>query len=222
MLNATPILVGRNAPEQEVATPAVAQAPVAANPLQEQLLAAQVAPAPTAEVAPVATVAPVTQQAVVQQTGGCMMYFNIKPVTKLELEMPWGFISEAFDTAFISSVGELVVSELPPMYDKTHDVFVLSPDNKSLVLGRVSEEYVQYWRDSVSFRPDSGYTEEDVQEFKVEDTQTEVVQETIKEPELEDTTNYAHLSRNQRKKIKNRRLRAGENLEDLPKELRDA
>lgn len=233
MQDINPIQVGRNAP--------VGAPTVAANPLQEQLAQAQAAPtvsahtpaapvaaqavpqaapvlAPTAEVAPVA---PVAQNTSVQQAGGCQMYFRITPVTKILLEMPWGFINAEYDCAFISNMGELVVSDLPPMYDSTNDVFVLDMTAKSIVLGRVDGQYLQYWRESVSFRPDSGYSEEDVKELT--EKEPEKVQEVPEtEPVLEDNTDYTHLSRNQRKKVKQKKLQAGANLEDLPKILRDA
>lgn len=231
MQDINPIQVGRNAP---VGTPTVAT-----NPLQEQLAqvqaqapvvsahaapAAPVAPVQAPVVAPTADVeaAPVAQTTSVQQAGGCQMYFRITPVTKILLEMPWGFINAEYDCAFISNMGELVVSDLPPMYDSTNDVFVLDMTAKSIVLGRVDGQYMQYWRESVSFRPDSGYSEEDVKELK--ETVTEQVQETPEEtkPVLEDNTDYSHLSRNQRKKVKQKKLQAGANLEDLPKLLRDA
>lgn len=221
MQHANPIMVGRNTPV-ETGTPTL-------NPLQAQLQAQsapQAAPVAEAVAAPVAAqapapVAPVAQEQSVQQAGGCQLYFNIKPITKIEVEMPWAFISNKFDCVFVSNLGELVVCDLPPMYDKAHDVFVLAPETESLVLGKVGTEYMQYWRESVSFRPDSGYSEEDVKEVDTTEKKEEVIEEPMK-PVLEDNVDYSHLSRRQRKNIKHKKLQAGANLEDLPKALRDA
>lgn len=234
-----PIMVGRNA---TVRAPQEQATQVPANPLQEQMAALaaqqaqQVQQAPQVSTqAPQQTVtlpqapaagAPVnlgTQVASVQQAGGCAMYFNVKAVTKIVLEMPWGFINSDLDCAFISNVGELVVCDLPPMYDSAHDVFVLDPTAYSLVLGSVAQEHAVHWRESVSFRPDSGYSEEDV---KTIDTtvQESVVEEKVEEvpARLVDSTDYSHLSRNQRKRIKKKKLASGVALADLPQLLREA
>lgn len=224
-----PIMVGRNQPQTDTAPNAVQHVE------QAQTLAPLNAPQPA--VAPVqqahtteqfaataqpAQMIPEASTQAVTQTGGCMMYFNIKPVTRVVLEMPWGFISEDYICAFISSMGELVICNVPPKFNITQDVWVLDPAAKSIVLGKVSDEYLAYWRDSVSFRPDSGYSAEDVEELEetVEVPAVEQVEE--KKHEVVDTVDYSHMSRNQRKRIKRSRLEAGEKLVDLPEALRDA
>lgn len=219
-----PISVGRNAP------PAVSQtAPVAQ---QEQTLLNAIPPvnvAPVAQQAPSAptvstqlhTSTPEASQQVVEQAGGCQMYFNIKPVTRIVLEMPWGFIAGDYICAFISSTGELVVCDEPPMFDTVNNVWVLNPSAQSIVLGKVAEQYTQYWRESVSFRPDTGYSEEDVVDAPVVKEEPEV-QEAPKAPVLTDEVDYSSMSRGQLKRIKRKRLDRGEKLDDLPEKLRNA
>ncbi|CAM0007438.1 hypothetical protein VPHK436_0026 [Vibrio phage K436] len=232
-----PLMVGRNAnaaPVQQEAglqmssQPALA-ASVPATPAfvpaqaQEQTpvfnpLQAQVQAAAPVQAAPAQVAAPVQA---VQAASGCSMYFDIKQVTKLELEMPWGFINEKFEVAFISSYGELVVSELPPLIDRTNDIFVLEDGVASLVIGRVQPEHQLHWRESISFRPDSEYANDEVHEVVaaapvVEPTPAPVV------PKLEDTVDYSAMSRNQRKKQKKAMLARGVKFDDLPEALRNA
>lgn len=217
-----PIQVGRNAPqpmqqEQVLAqVPAVSQtAPIAPiHPVNQAPVAPTVSPS-------LMTETPEASQQVVEQTGGCMMYFNIKPVTRIELEMPWGFIAADYICAFISSTGELVVCDEPPMYDTVNNVWALNPSADSIVLGRVAEQYVKYWRESVSFRPDTGYTEEDVKEAPVAKEELEV-QVAPQQPVLTDEVDYSSMSKGQLKRIKRKRLDRGEKLADLPEKLRNA
>lgn len=223
MQGVNPIPVGRNASTQEQ-NPLMAQMQQlqAGAPVAAATVAAPVAPAPVMQPVQEQVQTPVMNtQASIQQNGGCAMYFNVKAVTKIILEMPWGFISNELDCAFISNVGELVVCDLPPMYDETNDVFVLDPVAKSLVLGKVAAEHVAHWRQSVSFRPDSGLTDEDVKKVETVEV-TEQPTPAAKPQVLVDTTDYSHLSRNQRKRIKRAKLASGINVEDLPDSLRTA
>ncbi|APD18132.1 hypothetical protein [Vibrio phage JSF7] len=218
MQGVNPIMIGRNAQAplvsesqgQPTTTFVADNQPV--NPLAAMIAAQQTQT--MAALAPQEQV--VTTQAVVQQAGGCQMYFQVRQIVKVVLDMPWDMISDKFDVAFISKVGELVVADLPPMYDSTHDTFVLRPGTDSRVVGRVAPEYAQHWRQSITARPDSGKSEVP-EEYVEAPVKSEPAKEEVV---LEDTTDYRAMSANQRKALRRKMMDSGIAYEDLPEGLK--
>ncbi len=159
------------------------------------------------EQAPVAQVqAPVVA---VPTLGTSQMNVNIRLVTKAVIEMPWGFIKDELNYAFLTPVGELCVSDLPPLVvtDGTTEVWKLAENAVVLVLGTYTD--VTHWRDSLTMRPDSE------EELEVEEFMADLEKETRPEPvaiteapvavATSSSVNagvYANMSRSQQRKHK--------------------
>lgn len=214
-----PITVGRNAPLVSQVTPALQAPEQVVLPLNQPVMTFPTLPleVPVQPVfQPVQPAAPVVAQTA--QTG-VNMFFSLKKVTRIVLELPWPFISERLECAFVSNTGELVVCDIPPMYDKTNNTFVLRDGTEALVLGRVMGDEAQYWRESVTFRPESGYSESDVKDAA--EVAAEPVHVEVHAPELVDAVDYSHMSRNQKKKLRSKLMSQGTAYEDIPAGLKD-
>lgn len=213
MEGVNPIMIGRNA------APLIAEAqgqPV--NNLMAQVQAAQSQSPMFQEQAFAVEQAPVVAQTSVQQPGGCQLYFQVRQIVKVILDMPWDLVSEKFDVAFISNAGELVIADLPPMYDSKHDVFVLRPGTESRVIGRVDPVYAQHWRQSITARPDSGLAEIPEEYVEAVEPPKPVAEEPVV---LEDTTDYSAMSFTQKKAMRRKLMDKGMAYEELPDALKN-
>lgn len=141
-------------------------------------------------------IAPVAEQ-------GCVMPFKIEEITRLEIQFPWGFLSEDFEVAYIDHEGNLTVASDAPLFNETVQRFELVAGTRYVVIGKVAEQYRINWHRSVTFRPEAEVTEEETTEAPAE-----VVEEPVKQPDvITDTTDWAAAS-NTRKKKQVRYLKA--------------
>lgn len=212
-----PIMVGRNGRVDEPAQAIVLPASVpAAQPA--------VATAPV-QVAPVAQDLPVLQQEPVLAVGGVGITSSINAQvtlhTKAVVELPWGFIKESLIYAFLSPLGEICISDLPPQIVTTngaeHWQVMVGAD--LLILGTYSD--VTHWRDSLTLRPDTHTDEEEeVTPEVLPEPEPEPVVVPEPEPETAITKEwFATLSNRQKKKHKH--LMASKGLDYLGTPLVD-
>ena len=158
------------------------------NPLLAGTPAIPAIPVAMPTVAPVAEpevyAAPVEAPPMAGTPGTASLYASVKLVTRAVIDLPWGFISERYDYAFISNAGEIILTCNPPvlMLGATPDLdsWKLSANTKSgdyIVLGRMSDS--SYWRESLTLRPCE--EDDDTEEVdEVEPFQKEPVQ--LQEP----------------------------------------
>ena len=140
------------------------------NPLEKPALVLPVAT--NVPMTPVAEVAQPQVQAtatVPQAPAGvsCSLNASIKLVTTAKIEMPWGFVSDVYQYAFITPMGELCLSDLPPSLLRNPENAALDqwralPTAKLIVVGSISD--TEHWRESLTMRPDDEDVEEEVEE----------------------------------------------------------
>lgn len=137
--------------------------------------------------------APVAQPT---QVDGCVMPFKIEEITRLEIQFPWGFLSEDFEVAYIDHEGNLTVASDAPLFNETLQRFELVAGTRFVVIGKVPEQYRINWHRSVTFRPEAEVTEEETTEAPAE-----VVEEPVKQPDvITDTTDWSAASNTRKKK----------------------
>lgn len=126
--------------------------PVTEQPSQAQLSATKVSPAPVAKPT---------------------LNFDIQEQVVLDIKFPWGLLNESLTCIFINKSGQLMASTTPPAYNETTDDFVL--DGEAVYFGE-APAYVQYWRKSITLRPEvTGTVDETVEEPVVEEPKEDVV-----------------------------------------------
>lgn len=171
----TPIMVGQGGarPELQVAQQAITLP--SANEIHNVAAAVPVA-APVAQATVVAPALPVVSNEPITSapvTATSSMNVSVRLVTKAVIEMPWGFIKDTFNYAFLTPLGELCISTLPPLVTVTGDVehWTLMDGAEMLLLGNYSD--VTHWRDSLTMRPD---TEEELEDLTESVTAEEVAE----------------------------------------------
>lgn len=205
----TPIMVGRQGAltEPTVATVLPTAAEFAAGqalPIETPVaVAPAIAPVELAPVAPVA-IAP---------TATSSLNAVVRLHTTAVIELPWNFIVEHLQYAFLTSLGEICVADYPPSLVTTNGVasWELPATAECLVLGMYSD--TTHWQDSVTMRPDD---EEELAAEVVEELEPEPVPVKIVAPIIETKSGITQkewegMSRRQQKRHRLNMSRLGKN-----------
>lgn len=192
----TPIMIGQGGARPDL-NPAMQPQQAMVLPTAGELAGGHVEPLPL-PVAP-AAVAP-APVALPTAPVGVQSSVNASVVLKTQavIELPWGFIKDGFDYAFLSPLGEICISDLPPQL-VDGQAWQLMQGAECLVLGTYPD--TTHWRESLTMRP---VVEEAAPEAYV-GTEPVVEAEPVHVPVVETSISQAWfdaLSNNAKKKHK--------------------